>query len=139
MTLKELSQLYYLRKEIAAHEERLKELRELATSAPIQVISDMPASPHDGESRVERYVVAIAELEELIRGKLEACIEERIRLERFIESIPDSRLRLIFTLRFERCMTWTAVAWRMGRGETIDGVKHACYRYLETSEEEEST
>lgn len=135
MTLKELSQLYFLRREIDSLRERLDELRATATSAPIQTLSDMPASPHNGESRVERYVVAIAELETLISDKLEACIQERIRLERFIETIPDSRLRLIFTYRFDRGMTWTAVAWRLGGGETVDSVKHACYRFLEASED----
>lgn len=129
MTLRELSQLYWLKREIEDDLRRLARLRELAESPPAPGLSGMPGQ-RSGESRPERYAVRIADLEAVICAKMERCVYERGRLEGWIARIPDSLTRQIFTLRFVEGLSWVRVARRVGGGNSEDGVKKRCYRYL---------
>ena len=130
MTLSELSQLYWLNREIEMYEKKLKALQGRAA---------FPASPDlssikiqgDGISRVERLAAEIVDLEAIIEAKQEQCIHERNRLERYIADIPDSFLRQVFQYRFVSGLTWRQVAFHIGGGNTADGVRKACMRYLE--------
>ena len=47
----------------------------------------------------------------------------------WIESIPDSRVRRAFTLRYVDGLSWTRVAMRMGY-QSPDGPRKLCARYL---------
>ena len=49
----------------------------------------------------------------------------------YIGTIADSRTRMIFQLRFLRCLTWDEVAAIIGGRNTVSGVKMICYRYLD--------
>jgi len=127
MTLKELSQLYHLNREIEIDQKRLEELKILAesTSAPL---SDIPRNPNI-ESRLERYVAEIIDLTEAIFDKQIRCLRERNRLERHISSIDDSLTRQIFTLRFISGFSWAQVAAHIGE-VTENRVKLVCNRFL---------
>ena len=128
MTLKELSQLYWLEKEIELDEARLEQLR---SERGVQAarITQLPRSPNS-VSRVEESFSRIEEIEQIIREKRIRCIEERLRLEMYIQGIPDSLTRQIFTLRFVDFLSWTEVAARIGGGNTTAAVKKRVYRYL---------
>lgn len=130
MTLHELSQLYYLNREIANDRRRLAMLRDKAYAASSPNLSGMPSGSGSGD-RVGKYAAEIAELEALIEIKLERCMCEQIKLERYIADIPDSLTRQIFTYRFIDKLSWTQVARRVGGDNTADSVKKNCYRYLE--------
>ena len=54
----------------------------------------------------------------------------RSAVTEFVESIENDQTRMIFRLRFLRCLTWGEVAAVIGGRNTEDGVKSACYRYL---------
>lgn len=129
MTLKELSQLYWLNREIEADQRRIDALQVAAYAPPPP---DMSGMPHAGETarRVENMAVEITTLQGIIRAKQEQCLYERIRLERYIATIPDSLTRQIFTLRFVNGLDWAQVAYSIGGGNTADSVKKTCYRYL---------
>ncbi len=132
MTLKELSQLYYLNREIETDKKRLEALR-AKTSAPGSPNYDgMPKSP-TYENRLERYIAEIIDLEAIISAKITRCIHERNRLERYIADIPDSLTRQIFTLRFINGLSWLQVAYSIGGNNTKQGVKMICYRYIKNS------
>ena len=60
-----------------------------------------------------------------------AAFAEYDRLMRWIEDIPDEYTRRVFLLRFDEGLTWDAVAARLGGGNSADGVKKTCYRYIE--------
>lgn len=129
MTLKELSQLYYINKEIDSDMQRLEELRLAVSSPSSSKISGMPFSG----SRInitENILAEIIELESIINNKINRCVEERARLERYICGISDSLTRQIFTLRFIKCFSWRQVAFTVGGNNTEDSVKKICYRYL---------
>ena len=132
MTLKELSQLYYLNREIEKDKERLEMLKSLATSPSGHNLTGMPKGDNY-ENRLERYMAEIVDLEAIISAKIKRCIHERNRLERYIADIPDSLTRQIFTLRFVNGLSWTQVAFSQG-GITADGARMICRRYIEKTE-----
>lgn len=158
MTLKELSQLYLLNREIELDQQRLDSLNaeiardeehlahlELEVASPSGPnYSGMPKSPSYG-NKLENAVIRIVELQEVIRRKKDLrtdcamtiqakqilCLTERNKLERYIADLPDSLLRMIFTYRFINGLTWFQVSEHIGMRTTEDSVKKMCYRYLE--------
>lgn len=128
MTLKELSQLYYLNREIEMDQQRLREL-EVKALPGAQVITGMPHGSGVSDV-VGRYAAEIADLRGIIEAKHQQCLYERSRLERYIAGIDDSLLRQIFTYRFINGLPWHQVAACIGGGNTADSVRMTCYRYL---------
>ena len=135
MTLKELSQLYWLNREIERDKERLEELKQKSRSISGQAITGMPSGGSPAGSSIDRCVAEIVDLEMIISAKITQCMHERNRLERYIADIPDSLTRMIFTLRFINGLSWLQVALHIGGGNTADAVKKVCYRYLENEDE----
>lgn len=129
MTLKELSQLYYLNREIEMDQHRLREL-ELKALPGAQVITGMPHGSSVADI-VGRYAAEIADLRGIIEAKHQQCLYERSRLERYIAGIDDSLLRQIFTYRFVNGLPWLQVAACIGGNNTADSVRVACNRYIE--------
>lgn len=135
MTLKELSQLYYLNREIEMDKERLEALRARASAPGSPNYDGMPKSP-SYENRLERYIAEIVDLEAIISAKITQCQHERNRLERYIADIPDSNLRMIFTLRFINGLSWVQLAFSIGGDCTADGARMACNRYIQKTNEQ---
>lgn len=134
MTLKELSQLYWLKREIEENKRRLEELEAMASSPKAQNLDGMPHVPSHGDA-LARCVAEIVELKAIIAAKQRHCIFERRRLERYIAGIPDSLTRQIFTLRFVNGFSWVKIAFSLGGGNTESSVKMICYRYIKKSNE----
>ena len=139
MTLKELSQLYYLNREIDRDVKRLEELKVRAISLRGSNITGMPSGGSFGGSSIERNAAEIADLEAIISAKIQQCLHERSRLERYIADIPDSLTRMIFTLRFVNGLTWQQVAYHVGGYNTADSVRMTCNRYIEKENEKKGT
>ena len=112
MTKKELSQLYYLRKEIKEQQRRLSELEALATSCTANV-TGIP-NGNGISDKVGNYAAQIADLKGLLDLNLKKCFYELNRLDRFISSVKDSEMRIILTLRYSQGLTWQQVAQNMG-------------------------
>ena len=133
MTVKELSQLYYINREIDRDRQRLADL-EARRGLCSPVMDDMPHGSGPAHSRIEDLTAEILDLQAIIHAKLIQCIHERNRLERYIAEIPDSLTRQVFEYRFADCMRWEQVAACIGDGNTADRVKKICYRYLDREE-----
>ena len=129
MTTKELSQLYYLNREIGDCKKRLREL-EMQRGVSAQNMDGMPHAKGVTKSQVEQLAAEIVDLKAIIHAKQIECIHERNRLERYIEDIPDSLTRQIFRYRFADCLSWEVVADQCGGDNTGDSVRMRCYRYL---------
>ena len=129
MTLKELSQLYYLNREIEMDQRRLRELEAKALPGA-QVITGMPHGTGVVD-KVGEIAAEIADLRGIIEAKHQQCLYERSRLERYIADIDDSLLRQIFTYRFVNGLPWLQVAACIGGNNTADSVRVACNRYIE--------
>ena len=128
MTLKELSQIYYLNKEIKRDSMRLKQLK----SADLQAsrLTGMPPATHLIYDPIAEKVATAADLEYDLHKSIAKRYKEELKLMRYINSIDDCFIRLIFKLRFIDCKTWRQVAFEIGGGNTSDTVRNSCYRYL---------
>ena len=131
MTLKELSQLYYLNREIERDKQRLEELKAKSCSLPGSNFSGIPGGGSFSGSSIDRYIAEIVDLEAIISAKITQCLHERNRLERYIADIPDSLTRQVFTLRFINGLTWLQVAYHVGGNNTADSVRMTCNRYID--------
>ena len=129
MTVKELSQLYHLKREIELCERQLHELEEQRGSLSISQ-DGQPRAKGNVQSQVEQLAMEIVDLQAIICAKEIQYIHEKNRLERYISEIPDSVTRQIFRLRFEECLSWDQVTARMGSEISMDGVRRRVYRYL---------
>lgn len=129
MTLKELSQLYHLNREIEMDKRRLEEL-EAAATACNQALTGMPHAPGITD-KLGNIVPAIVDLRGIIEAKCQQCLYERSRLERYIASIDDSLIRQVFTYRFINGLPWAQVAACIGDGYTADSVRQIAHRYTE--------
>lgn len=128
VTKQELSQLYYLNREIEHLKNRIIELECISTSSTSR-ITGMPHAT-DISDKVGKYASEIADLKELLDLNLKKCFYELNRLNRYIESIEDSQIRMIMTLRYVNGLSWRQIAFSIGGGNTEDGVKKIAYRYL---------
>ncbi len=129
MTVQELQQLFYLNRLIDHEKERLEDLRNtLALQSP--ALTDMPKAP-GARDKIGDVVPAIVDQEEEIENALLQYQEQRERLQRYIDSVPFPKIKLIMILRFIQQKTWQEVANAIGGKETEYSVKHTCYRYVE--------
>ena len=108
MTTKELSQLYYLKKEIEMDNQRLCKLK---------LLGDPLAT----------------ECEKIIQVKVQKCNEERVMLEQYIATVPNSVVRQILTYRFIDNFSWQRIALKIGGNNTADGVRQICKRYIKNN------
>jgi len=129
MTKKELSQLYWLNREIEEQQQRLAELEALATNCTSR-ITGMP-SGRGVNDKLAGYVAEIADLRGLIDLNLKKCFYELNRLTRYINSVEDSQIRQILSLRYINGLSWVQIAFALGGGNTADGVRMAHKRFLE--------
>lgn len=161
MTLKELSSLYYIRREMESRQRRMHDLMQKIIAAEDELaamqedagqigspsLSDMPKSS-SVSSAVERDALALLtkeaqlkKLKDLHRATIkklgDAQIREAMETARLMEQISgidDAYIRLIFTLRFLDCLSWEDVALGVGAASTVESVKKACYRYIREHE-----
>ena len=138
MTVKELSQLYWLNREIEEDKKRLDDLEAAASSPKSPNWDGMPHAPGYTDT-LGRLVAEIVDLQAIIAAKQLQCIHERNRLERYISDIPDSLTRQIFALRFINGLTWYQTAMHIGGGNTEDSVRQRVYRYLKADPTEDLT
>ena len=112
MTKKELSQLYWLGREIEEQQRRLAEFETLATSCT----SRITGMPHGRgvSDKLAAYTVEIADLRDLIDMNLKKCFYELKRLTRYINGIEDSQIRQILSLRYINGLSWQRIAFTIG-------------------------
>ena len=161
MTIKELSGLYFLKKEIALLEDQLAkvkadidvckrqltEIRREAHSGGVgsPVISDMPKGPQSTESTTERAALRIIQAEERLQKKLKdyrqiektisnrqaQCVEKRLMLEKYIDTVEDNSMRLAMSYRFISGFSWAEVAAALGGRAKGESIRRAVNRYID--------
>ncbi|MGL5512969.1 MAG: hypothetical protein ACRDBM_07015 [Sporomusa sp.] len=110
MTAKELSQLYYLNREIDRDKRTLAELEAAATSSTTKITG----LPHAGGMSDKPALTAeIADVRNIIGAKNKQCIAEYNRLMRYINSVEDSLMRQIITLRNVNGLPWRQIAFSL--------------------------
>lgn len=127
MTKKELSQLYYLNKEIVAEKQRLAELEELATN----ISSKISGLPHINELSDKTAIAAeIADVKAIITTRIKDSVAEYNRLNHYINSIDDSLIRLILRYRYIDHFSWNVTALKIGNGNSADSIRMIHTRFL---------
>ena len=132
MTVSDLQQLVYLEKLIQCEQDRLDELRDQA-GLHSPGLSDMPKAP-GAKDKLGELVPKIVDQEAEIQENIKEYSETRERILRFINHIPNPKIKLIIILKFVNQKTWQEVAEYMDNGKgkiTSDAVRMAVNSYLE--------
>lgn len=113
MTKDKLKKLYVLNREC---EEIVKELEELKYKELYNspVISDLPKAKITANDKLEQYVIEKIQLEELLQAYLIKIQHEKLILEKYIETIEDDEIRLIFRLKHVSGLTLDEIAVELG-------------------------
>jgi hypothetical protein len=133
LTKQELSQCYYLNKEI---EQLERELREL--DGKEYKPTNYSGMPHGSgiSDDVSRLATQRAELHKLISLKLEECMIARTRIERYINGVEDSELRMILRLRHINGLSFQQIAFSIG-GHDESAPRKKYNKFLGLSEKSE--
>lgn len=147
MTLKELNNLRYIDGEIRMLEEHIEELRTQAERTTPNVTTYIQTNPQTGKketcvlpstggagtghSRVENGAVNIDGEKRLLEAARTKRKQEKQKLLEFIQTIPDSQTRQIFTYRFVDTLTWGQVARKIGGNNTADNVRMKAMSYID--------
>ena len=128
MTKHELSQLYYLNREIEQLENRIAELECIATSST----SRITGMPHVGDisDKVGKYAAEIADLKEWLDLNLKECFYKLNRLNRYIQSVEDGQMRMILSLRYVNGLSWEQVAASISSCISGESIRKAHDRFL---------
>lgn len=136
MTNKDLSQYYWLKKEIEADERRLARMKDGVLGPRAQRLDGMPRG--GGGDSMGDAVAEIADMEAIIAAKKIQSIHECQRIERYIQGIPDAMTRMVFELRCIDCMSWSEVAANMGYRMSEENARQIYHRYIKSEPQKPS-
>ena len=131
MTKEELSQVFYLTKEIKMWQAELNRL-ECQSLIKGQEITGMPfsntnvTSDKTGELATKKQDIRI-----IIEGKVKERELQRDKIIMYINNIDDSFMRQVIYYRHVSCLSWGKVAEEIGGGNTTDSVRKAHDRFME--------
>lgn len=114
-TVRRLSRLNDLKREVDDLSQRIAQLEQGAAGG-VGRISGLPRSGRVGD-RVARLAAVAADLRERMELRRLDCMEELGRIYDRIDGIDDSRLRLIFTLRYIDGLTWQQIAFAIDEAD----------------------
>lgn len=129
MTKEEVSQIYYLNREIRKLQRKLEELRCSGLQSP--KIDGMPRAPGRTGSPTERQGVEEADIEMKIKQLLAAAKRKQREIFEYIGSVDDSMIRMIIIFRCVDLCTWAEVAENIGGPMTADSARMAFNRHFE--------
>ena len=128
MTIKELSEAYYIQKIIDRYDEKIAQLYASLEPGGMN-FSGMP-SDHSPKNRIEEVVAKVDEIKRKKRIEEIKQNTAKARIDKFIDECGNPQIRLILMYRFQDFLKWDAVAAKLGGNNTEDSVKKACYRFL---------
>lgn len=105
----------YLKKEIRQLERRINRLHTPLSDRVTASNTEFPYQPI--HVRIEGVDIKKQALEEILRKRLAACLDETIRIEDFISSIEDSRVRMVFQRRYVDGWTWVKISIMLGSSD----------------------
>lgn len=121
MTTEALKRLHALNKEIEYEKGRLFSMRCGRDHIGICGVGSLKKSDFSDE---------ISLLEAKITLHLKECLALYNEIIDFINTVPDPLLRLIISLRYINALEWEQIAMHIGGGNTAEGVRKSCERYL---------
>lgn len=88
---------------------------------------------HGITDKLSKYVAEIVDLKGLMDLNIKKCFYELNRLNRYIESVEDSEMRMILSLRYVNGLNWNQVAASISLYATEDSVRKAHDRFLKAN------
>jgi len=139
MTKKELKQLRYLNKEIELLQKQIANAEYLVEKnmAHDVVEGSNPVWPYQAKTfhiegiAVPEYERRVKRLRKKLQRRLNELMDKREEIEEYIETVPDSLIRQIITLRYVNGLSWKQIAAHIGGGNTADSARKMCNRFLE--------
>ena len=125
MTRKELSQIYYINKEIEMWERELENV----TSLQSPKLDGLPRGSETGDSTASKALQA-AQISETINGLLTKLQMKRKEIYDYIATVDDSLMRQIIMYRCISLCTWEEVAIYVGGGNSADSVRKLFVRFV---------
>lgn len=107
MTIKELSKYRDLKIEIPQIQDRITELEQTLVSA--SKITGMPSGQGDVSNPTERIGLKLVKLKNKLLSKIEELIDKETKIEDFLETVDDDKVRIIIRKRFFECKTWNDI------------------------------
>lgn len=113
MTVDDVSQIFYINKEIKSLQLELAGLKQDSNFYKQNVISDMPVGGERKDANLE-YVADIMQIEDLLNYSLRKLQYERKKIEECLREVPDAETRLIIRLRCVNNMGWQDIGDEVG-------------------------
>lgn len=129
VTREELSQIYYLNRELRMWQKELESL-ECQSLVRGQEITGMPFVTGTSDKTGD-IATTIADIKRIIAGKQAEIQLQKKKILTYIESVEDSCIRQIIFYRCISCMSWNNVAQEIGGNNTEDSVRMAFNRFFE--------
>ena len=128
MTNKELSQLYYLNREIKGLEELIEEMESRAEC----ITPNLTGMPHGSgiSDKIGSAAVHIATLRSRLTTLHQRASVEQVKIMDYIMLIDDSIIRQIALWRFAYCLKWEDVAEHVNPTMTGEVTRKTWYRWL---------
>ena len=138
MDKKELSQPRYIKKEIELLQRQIADVEyTVETHKAFDFVEGSNSKwPYQRKKfyiegvAVPEYERRVKRLRKKLQRRLEELMEKREELEEYVDTVPDSLIRQIITLRYINGLSWQQVAQHIGGGNTADGVRKLCNRYI---------
>lgn len=125
MTRKELSEIYYINREIEMWKRELDDI----TSLQSPRLDGLPRGGETSDATAAKAVRA-AQISETIDGLLARLQLKRKEIYDYIATIDDSLMRQIIMYRCLSLCTWDEVARYVGGGNTADSVRKLFVRFV---------
>lgn len=128
MTKEELGQYKALKMEINMLHKRILKIKADQKGAEHNICQPARFPAHSNLIQEERTIRKSELLKDVIEKKKEECEKQLLEIQLYINEIPDSKLRVIFTHRYVDGLSWQAVAFRIGEvDESYPRRKHDKY------------
>lgn len=129
-----LSQLRYLKSEIAMLKEQIGDIQVHTTSDSVKASqSSFPYIEYTAKIRgadIQEYNRKLRRLQRKLNRRVEELMDTVEEAEEYINSIDDSLTRQILSLRYVNGLTWEQVAASIGGGNTAESVRQINSRFF---------
>lgn len=134
MDKEQLKQIKYIKSEIAVIENQINNIE--PSTITDKVTGSSSYFPYTQRSftlegiDIEEYDKRTRRLRRKLINRKEKLLELQEKVNNFIDSIDDSLVRQIITLRYIEGLNWYEVADRIGENSTSESVRKVAERYL---------
>ena len=133
MTTQELSQIYWLNKEIIMWQQELERLENQSKAKGVELV-DAPQYVSRAGSKVESQAVRPEIIREEIMMLKQKAEQELSQIRQYINVIDDSLVRQIIEYKYAQHLTWEETAAKIGGTNTKESLRKILQRYIKNKQ-----